>query len=707
MRTLFSHNIVLVFFIYGLAFFTMGVAVALEWRRSSGMKMASALGYLAGFGLLSGLSGWLEMFLAISRSTPGPTTVLLHQIQPTSCLSCHATPVTTGAAVVLGGIEVSSLLKAILLAAGAFLLIQFGVRLILITTDKYRWLSWMPFILLALWVAGLLLVCLPARAIAAEWLTMSGILTRYLLYLPGAILAAIALASQRPLFQAMDLSQIARDCGWASALFGLDALITGLVVPGAAFFPASVLNYGTFFAAVGVPVQVWQATFATLIAYFIVRILRIFEIEQNRQLEKAIQERFQAQQQTLEVQRRAQEEAERWSKELEGKVEERTRELEQRHRETEALYNVGLEITALAGIDKILHSVVEKAHQLLGSEVVALALFDEERQEIFMKATSGVRTEEFKQIRLKPGQGLAGKVIGSGEPVEIEDYCTSPTITHEMDPIVMAEGLRSHLAVPLRIGERAFGTLYVAYREVHKFTQADIILLTRLANQAAIAIENARLYDQVQRLAVLEERDRIGREMHDGLAQVLGLLSLKSRIAGDLLLQGEVGKARAEIQEMERVSEDAYADVREAILDLRTTVSPGRGLISTLTEYLHKFSRQHGIHTELIVGDGFDANFSPTTEIQLIRIIQEALTNVRKHAQSTRAWVRLDLIDGQPQISIGDDGQGFDVTQVALARGEHFGLETMRERAESVGGAFEIQSSPGRGTKIIVSLPIA
>ncbi len=193
--------------------------------------------------------------------------------------------------------------------------------------------------------------------------------------------------------------------------------------------------------------------------------------------------------------------------------------------------------------------------------------------------------------------------------------------------------------------------------------------------------------------------------MHDGLAQTLAYLRLKILGIEGLLRPEEGWEALEALKEMRKMTEDAYEDVRQAIFGLRTIVSRTLGLIPTLTEYLHEFSEQSEIPVELQVAEEGAARFSPAVEIQLIRIIQEALANVRKHAAAKRAWVRFEVEASQLKVTIEDDGCGLDPEQGRDHRGLHFGIQTMRERAEGIGGSLEIETAPGKGTKVMVRLP--
>ncbi|MBI4301124.1 MAG: GAF domain-containing sensor histidine kinase, partial [Chloroflexi bacterium] len=265
---------------------------------------------------------------------------------------------------------------------------------------------------------------------------------------------------------------------------------------------------------------------------------------------------------------------------------------------------------------------------------------------------------------------------------------------------------QSCFVIPLRSKGKVRGVMFVARPRSRLFTSQDVTLLTALSRPIASAIENARLYEKVADVAILEERDRIAREIHDGLAQVLGFITLKVANARELVAANKRSLAQDELQNVERVAQDAYVEAREAILDLKTTIAPDGGLMNSLSEYLRRFVRQSGIQTHLVAGSEEPLRFLPSTEIQLIRIIQEALTNVRKHAHAQRAWVRFSTENGHLKVVIEDDGQGFDLAQVAQGEGHGFGLQTMRDRAESVGGSFKVETAPGGPTKVIVTLPL-
>lgn len=837
-----TTNMLLIFFVYGLAFFAMGLAIALESRRASELELQRSLGYLAAFGLTHASVEWIDMVLLLPPPWAAETIALLRITR-------------TG-----------------LLVLSTLLLAQFAVTLIRLLSPRYGWVQWLPPLLAAFWLINWAVVphlpvlpggvpairpglqgdsCLRCHTATAPAVTIpptgwppaaiADVWARYLLYFPGSVLAAVALWRQTRQFHQMGLPHIARDSQWASFAFAFNAVVAGLIVPPAPVFPASVLNYNTFLSVVGVPPHLFRALSAVAIAYFIVRTLRVFEIEYRRRLQESNEERFRAQQEALQLARRAQEEVEAQvrvrtqelfqryrelaaihaiattlsrSLELEGilkatldqlgtifpveasgiflfdgkageplevcsgahpdllrgigrlergkplsgeiVLEGATRafikvpleakgetlgemillareghrfspqdldlltsvasqvgvaitnamlfaETQRRRQEAEALYAVGMEISRLSKIEEILKLVAEKARELLEADAALVSLVEPATEEIVVRAWSGLQVGALAGVRLKTGQGLSGRVVATGQVVMTEDYLVDPSLTHELDPLVREEGLRAHLSVPITAGERVLGALTVARRTTRRFHEEDVALLARIAYHAAIAIENARLYEQVQSLAILEERDRIAREMHDGLGQVLGYLNLKTKVLEDLLTSGRNEEVREELIQMRRAIQDAYADVRQSILSLRTPSTYPQGIVSAVEEFLERFQQQTGVEVSLEVS-GEKVTVPPTTGTQILRIVQEALTNVRKHAGCDRARVRIEGLQGSVRITVEDEGVGFDVS-AALAERGHYGLVTMRERAESVGGKLEIVSAPGKGTKVIVTVP--
>lgn len=231
--------------------------------------------------------------------------------------------------------------------------------------------------------------------------------------------------------------------------------------------------------------------------------------------------------------------------------------------------------------------------------------------------------------------------------------------------------------------------------------QLEALTRRRVGREASSERGMERWRESVEAVAIARERDRISQELHDGIAQLLGYLHLRVQAARRALVAGRLSEATLTLHQVERLAETAYAEVREAILGLRLASVPD--MESALREYMEHFQARWNVNVQWAVKDAQALELSPLVELQLLRVLQEALTNVRKHAQACQVHVTLERDDGWIVMTIEDDGIGFDLEDIRLG---HFGLRLMRERCESVGGSLHIKSTPGRGTRIEARLPL-
>jgi len=268
---------------------------------------------------------------------------------------------------------------------------------------------------------------------------------------------------------------------------------------------------------------------------------------------------------------------------------------------------------------------------------------------------------------------------------------------------VLTGGLASAAVIPLVVEGKRAGAIFLASRRSRAFLSSHIPLLSALAHQTALAIHNIQLRHQVEHVAVLEERYRLSREMHDGLAQTLSSLGWQVDHLAMLLEDGRLAPLASELTELRHTVREAYLDVREAIDGLRLPVDHPGGLTTALQEYVTDFTSRTGVMATLMSG-GEVSPLSPVMALQLLRIVQEALTNVRKHAAAHHARVQLHKDDGALLLSIADDGRGFN-PDMPLDH-HHLGLASMRERTESLHGQFTLATGPKQGTHITVTVPL-
>jgi nitrate/nitrite-specific signal transduction histidine kinase len=371
---------------------------------------------------------------------------------------------------------------------------------------------------------------------------------------------------------------------------------------------------------------------------------------------------------------------------------ERDAQLRRRAQETEALRRIGTEISSMLDLDRLLQMIVDSACNLLRTDVVALCLLRDGGPVLDVVATAG------------PWE----PVMGSGPAVCADDLradCDEACL--RCQEARSAAGV-TQLTARLKLGDEPLGALCVGSTGQRDFGEAERDLLGGLAAQAAIAIGNARLYERVRGMAAVEERERLAREMHDGLAQALSLLNFKLALTHRLLDGGPVEPVRQELAEMQKVTTGAYAEVRQAIFGLRTMVSRGLGLVPTLSEYLHEFSQQAGIQVSLdIPEEDSQIRIAPEVEVQLIRIVQEALNNIRKHSGARTARVRVWQEGDEVVVAVEDTGVGLDPAGPPADGQRHYGLTGMQERAASVGGTLTLKSTPGKGTQVMLRVRAA
>jgi signal transduction histidine kinase len=382
-----------------------------------------------------------------------------------------------------------------------------------------------------------------------------------------------------------------------------------------------------------------------------------------------------------------------------GQVHDRVK---RQNRELLALHSAAIDVTSELALDIVLKKVVEHARTLVGAKYGALSVVGDDGM-IKSFITSGISDEQRAEIGPPPvGHGVLGVVLREGQRLRLDSIQNHPrSVGFPANHPVM----RTLVAVPIVCKSPFVGNLYLAEKEGGPtFTEDDEESLARFGVQAAIAIDNAHLHQQVADLAVAQERLRIAHEVHDGIAQVLGYVNTKVQAANAYLSQGKSDEAGSQLNELALAARDAYGDLRESLVNLRTLPSAERTVSSVLEEYLDRWKAASGVSTQLTIDP--DLRIPPGIELQLIRIVQEALTNVRKHARATAAKVDIRRRNGEVIGSITDDGVGFNPEARPRSDFPRFGLSTMRERAESVGGRLRVVSMPGKGTTVAFELPV-
>jgi len=392
------------------------------------------------------------------------------------------------------------------------------------------------------------------------------------------------------------------------------------------------------------------------------------------------------------------------------------KQLKEAHRNLLALNTISSTVSESLELDTILNSALDKVLDLMKGDTGGILLLDEESQTLSYAVHRGLSEEFVRGIAgLRLGEGIAGKVAQLGEPIYVDNISKDSRLTR---PVVVKEGLRAFASLPLQSKSKVLGVMNIASHSIRRFTPEDIQLLNSIANQIAVAIENAQLYNEVQRKEEIrgellrlvistqeEERKRIARGLHDETSQALTSLAVHlESVMASLSPDAEAVKTR--LREIQSLAVQILDEIRKVIYELRPTLLDDLGLVAALEWYAENYLETASITVHLET-EGSERRLPIRTETELFRIIQEAFTNIVRHANAESVSVSLQFGENSVAMYIEDDGKGFDIEEVMRSRHDErgLGLLGMKERAELLGGLLSIQSQPGLGTKIDVEVP--
>jgi signal transduction histidine kinase len=401
---------------------------------------------------------------------------------------------------------------------------------------------------------------------------------------------------------------------------------------------------------------------------------------------------------------------------LYGRVDEQNRELEQNARELQtlteaerlraeewkALFEVGEEVTASPDVEGLLNSIVVRAKALLDADVAALMLLSAGDREVTMAAHSGLQTSGMRSLRLVSEHGLQGVVLETGGPVIVDDYQQDPRLRNRPASLVKEEGLISLIAVPFSGKGKVLGTLSVGNRRRTQFNARQAELLQTFAHWTAVVVETSKLYEQLHSLALLEERERIGMDLHDGAIQSLYAVVLRLDDCTERLSE-RPEDVRPDLEKAMDDLNKVIQDIRSYIFDLRPEVSHG-DLVSALEDIVQGVRVNALIDAELAVEGDLNGVVTEDQATSLFRIAQEALGNVSRHSEASSLRVKLTALPHSIRLEIADDGVGFDPQTERPP--DRRGLRNMEERARNAGARLSLDSAPGQGTRLKVELPV-
>lgn len=385
---------------------------------------------------------------------------------------------------------------------------------------------------------------------------------------------------------------------------------------------------------------------------------------------------------------------------LEQRVEEKTRGLEEKNQDLKMLYEVAAFLNEPAAMEEICRGVLGKMIQLLGAQGGVIRLVDSGSRHLTIVTRQGVSSRFLQdESCLNLGECLCGKAAENGETVSWDLAGPSgPPLLQRCSK----EGFGGVAVVPVRAKKRVLGIFNLFFRQRRTLSEAETRLLETVARHLGVAVENLRLVSREKEMAVSEERNLLAQELHDSIAQSLAFLNIQVQLLQDSLTRGEAEEAMEVLGQIREGVQESYDDVRELLVHFRTRVDHA-DLELAIRSALEKFEGQTGIKTTFSGGGAI--SLEPEYVIQVLHIIQEALSNVRKHAAATAVAVEL-AGNGQFRIAVQDDGRGFDPGLSGGPGSEaHVGLDIMKERAHRIGAELLVASSPGQGTRVTLVLP--
>jgi PAS domain S-box-containing protein len=375
--------------------------------------------------------------------------------------------------------------------------------------------------------------------------------------------------------------------------------------------------------------------------------------------------------------------------------------LQERYSQVEGISTVGTALIEARNLDDILETVAEQIVTLIGADGCAIFLLpaDEgsvgEDAELSVVANVGVGTGEFEGRRLPFHASVTGRAVRERAPLLLNDIIAGPP---ELTPVLRDAGIDSLLTVPLLTSTRLIGAVNAYGLPGKRFGPREVEITTLFAHQAAVAIENAWLHEQGRGMAVVEERNRLAREIHDTLAQGFTGIILQLQVA-ESLLEGEEAATRERLTRAQELARASLREARRSVLNLRPSPLQGHTLAGALEAHLATWRLHSGIAAHF-TSTGAERPLNPETEEAALRVAQEALNNTYKHAGASQADVTLTITPDQVILTICDNGTGFAQGPQEGMGG--FGLVSMRERVARLTGEFAIESTPGQGTCVRV-----
>jgi len=391
-----------------------------------------------------------------------------------------------------------------------------------------------------------------------------------------------------------------------------------------------------------------------------------------------------------------------------------------RHHHLLALSRISSATSGLWDLDAIMNIALDTVLDIINATTGGVLLFHERTQRLSYRVYRGLSAKYVEQMQMSLGEGIAGRVAQTGDPLVLEDISRDPRAAHP--DLVSTEGLRGFISVPLKAKDRVVGVLNIASQMPGRFSADDMYLLNSIGCQLGTAIEQARLYERLERgreryqtllqhalIAQEEERKRIARELHDETSQALTSLTLNLQAATataeakGIVDADFVGK----LQKIQSIAIHTGNEIARLMKELHPTLLDELGLPAAINQYAKDSLESLGINVST-ESRGAEEQLPSEVEVTLFRIAQGAIGNILEHSEANNVSIKLECSANECALDIKDDGKGFahdKLTRVDKS-GRGAGLFTIRERARMVGGICSVESQPGKGTRVVVKVPL-
>jgi ligand-binding sensor domain-containing protein/signal transduction histidine kinase len=388
------------------------------------------------------------------------------------------------------------------------------------------------------------------------------------------------------------------------------------------------------------------------------------------------------------------------NRQLERVVRERTSALETRNQEIQALYQADERILRNVTLQQVFQTLVDVAVDTLNADRSVVFAWDEEKNKVMPRVSRGFSPETLKALSFDKGEGIIGNVFETGEPaivrhvrqVELNEF------RQDIREALIAEGVRSFVHLPIFVDQKIVGVFNVGFTSPNLIGDDITRLFSALTQRASISIANMELFEQTKDLAVMEERNRLARDLHDSAKQkAFAALAQLGTVRG--ILNGNGNSATMHLNEAENLVSDVIQELTFLVQEIYPIALQEKGLPAVMREYAFEWENRNEIKVNLALQN--ERRLPLGIEQAIYRVTQESLANIARHSNAKRVDISLMYNGGSLQLAVADDGCGFDMD----LKGHGLGLRSIRERVSSVHGTVQIQSAPGAGTRIIVQVP--